>query len=210
MIKVLIADDHPVVRMGMKHILEKDKGILVEDEASNGAEVLKKISKKDFDVILLDISMPGRDGLDVLKQIKEQKPDLPVLVLSMYPEKQYAIRVLKTGASGYLTKKSAPFELITAIRKVSVGGKYISPSVAERLAFYVETNENKNPQETLSNREYQVMCMICAGKSTKEISEELCLSIQSISTYRSRILEKMSLKNNTELILYAVKNNLID
>ncbi len=210
MIKILIADDHPVVRMGMKHILEKDKGILVEDEASNGAEVLKKISKKDFDVILLDISMPGRDGLDVLKQIKEQKPDLPVLVLSMYPEKQYAIRVLKTGASGYLTKKSAPYELITAIRKVSVGSKYISPSVAERLAFYVETNENKNPQEKLSNREYQVMCMICAGKSTKEISEELCLSIQSISTYRSRILEKMSLKNNTELVLYAVKNNLID
>jgi DNA-binding NarL/FixJ family response regulator len=210
LIKILIADDHPVVRMGMKHILEKDKDILVEDEASNGAEVLKKISKKDFDVILLDISMPGRDGLDILKQIKEQKPDLPVLVLSMYPEKQYAIRVLKTGASGYLTKKSAPYELITAIRKVSVGSKYISPSVAERLAFYVETDANKNPQETLSNREYQVMCMICSGKSTKEISEELCLSIQSISTYRFRILEKMNLKNNTELILFAVKNNLIE
>lgn len=210
MIKILIADDHPVVRMGMKYILGKDKDILVEDEASNGAEVLKKISEKDFDVILLDISMPGRDGLDVLKQIKEQKPDLPVLVLSMYPEKQYAIRVLKTGASGYLTKKSAPYELIKAIRKVSVGGKYISPSVAERLAFYVETDANKHPQETLSNREYQVMCMICSGKSTKDISEELCLSIQSISTYRSRILEKMNLKNNTELILFAVKNNLID
>lgn len=210
MIKVLIADDHPVVRMGTKHILEKADDIVVVDEAENGAEVLKKVSKNSFDVVLLDISMPGRDGLDVLKQLKQDKPDLPVLVLSMYPEKQYAIRVLKTGASGYLTKKSAPYDLINAIRKVSRGGKYVSPPLAEQLAFYLEDETEKPLHETLSNREHQVMRLICAGKTTTKIAKELCISVQAISTYRARILEKMNMESTAELIVYAVKNHLID
>jgi DNA-binding NarL/FixJ family response regulator len=210
MIRVLIADDHPVVRMGMKHVLEKADDIVITDEAENGAEVLNKVSKNNYDVVLLDISMPGRDGLDVLRQLKEEKPDLPVLILSMYPEKQYAIRVLKTGASGYLAKKSAPYDLINAIRKVSRGGKYVSPSLAEQLAVYIEDETGKPPHETLSNREYQVMCLTCKGKTTKQIAEELCLSVQAISTYRARILDKMNMKNIAELILYAVKNQLVE
>jgi DNA-binding NarL/FixJ family response regulator len=210
MIKVLIADDHPVVRMGTKHILEKADDIIVVDEAENGAEALKKASESGIDVVLLDISMPGRDGLDVLKQLKQDMPDLPVLVLSMYPEKQYAIRVLKTGAAGYLTKKSAPYDLINAIRKVSRGGKYVSPSLAEQLAFYLEDGTEKPLHETLSNREHQVMRLICAGKSTTEIADELCVSVQAISTYRARILEKMNMESTAELIVYAVKNHLID
>jgi len=210
MIRVLIADDHPVVRMGMKHVLEKADDIVITDEAENGAEVLNKVSKNNYDVVLLDISMPGRDGLDVLRQLKEEKPDLPVLILSMFPEKQYAIRVLKTGASGYLAKKSAAYDLINAIRKVSRGGKYVSPSLAEQLAVYIEDETGKPPHETLSNREYQVMCLTCKGKTTKQIAEELCLSVQAISTYRARILEKMNMKNIAELILYAVKNHLVE
>jgi len=210
MIKILIADDHPIVREGLKQILQEASDIVVADEASNGQEVLDKVWKNDYDVILLDISMPGRSGLEVLKQLKSQKPGLRVLVLTMHPEEQYAVRVLRAGASGYLTKESAPDELIKAIRKVSRGRKYVSPSLAEKLAFELEIDSEKPLHETLSDREYEVMRMIASGKRVKEIAEELFLSIKTISTYRSRILEKMKMKSSAELMHYAIQNKLVD
>jgi DNA-binding NarL/FixJ family response regulator len=209
MIKVLIADDHPIVRRGTKEIIEEAPDMVVADEASNGTEVLNKILTGGFDVVLLDISMPGRGGMDVLTELKGANPNLPVLILSMHPEKQFAIRALKTGASGYLTKASAPYELITAIRTVSQGEKYISSSLAKILASHLDADTEKKPHETLSNREFQVMCMISSGKSIKEIADELCLSIKSISTYRTRILEKLKVKNDVELTHYAIQNMLI-
>ncbi len=210
MIRILIADDHAIVREGLKQVVAETSDIVVADEASNGHEVLNKVFKNNYDVVVLDITMPGMNGMDILKQIKSHKPELPVLVLSMHPEDQYAVRVLRAGASGYLTKESAPDELITAIRKVSVGRKYISSSFAEKLAFELEVNTEKPFHEILSDREYQVMCMIATGKTVKEIAEELCLSVKTISTYRSRILEKMNMKNNAELTYYAIKNGLVE
>ena len=210
MIKILIADDHAIVREGLKQILSESPDLVVVAEASSGQEVLEKISKNDLDLVVLDIAMPGRGGLDILKEIKTQKPRLPVLMLSMYPEEQYAIRVLKSGASGYLTKESAPSELVMAIRQISQGKKYISPSLAEKLAIDLEVSPDKLPHEILSDREYQVMCMIASGKTLKEIADGLSLSIKTISTYRSRILEKMNMKTNAELTHYAIKNNLVD
>ena len=210
MIKILIADDHAIVREGLKQILSESLDLVVVAEASSGQEVLEKISKNDLDLVVLDIAMPGRGGLDILKEIKTQKPRLPVLMLSMYPEEQYAIRVLKSGASGYLTKESAPSELVMAIRQISQGKKYISPSLAEKLAIDLELSPDKLPHEILSDREYQVMCMIASGKTLKEIADGLSLSIKTISTYRSRILEKMNMKTNAELTHYAIKSNLVD
>ena len=210
MIKILIADDHPIVREGLKQILAETSNMVVTDEASNGQGLLNKVWKKDYDVVLLDISMPGRSGLDILKQLRIERPKLPVLILSIHPEEQYAVRALKAGASGYLTKKSAPDELITAIWKVSQGRKYVSSSLAEKLAFELEIDTEKPPHETLSDREYQVMCMIASGKTVKEIAEELLLSVKTVSTHRSRILEKMKLKSNAKLIHYAIKNRLVD
>ncbi len=209
-IKILLADDHTIVREGLKQILAETPDMIVVDEAKNGQEVLDKIQQNDHDVVLLDISMPGRSGLDVLKQIKTEKPRMAVLVLSMYSEEQYALRALKAGASGYLTKESAPDRLIEAIRKVSDGRKYISPSVAEKLAFNLELGEERPPHESLSDREYQVMCMIASGKTVKEIAADLALSVKTISTYRTRILEKMGLKNNAALTHYAVQNRLVE
>ncbi len=209
MIKILVADDHTVVREGIKQILTGQDDMLVEGEAGNGQEVINNITKKDFDLILLDISMPGRSGLEILEEIKTIQPKLPVLILSMHPEEQYAVRTLRAGAAGYLTKASAPQELISAIRKVSRGGKYVTSSLAEKLAFELDTGVEKPDHEKLSNREYQVMLMLASGKSVSEVAEELCLSAKTISTYRTRILEKMNMKKNAELTLYAVKNNLI-
>ncbi len=210
MIKILIADDHRIVREGLKQILAETSDMIVTDEASNAQEVLKKIWDNDYDVLLLDISMPGRSGLDILKQLKSDRPKLSVLVLSMYSEEQYALRALRAGASGYMTKESAPDELIEAIRKVSTGRKYISPSVAEKLAFSLESGDEKPPQETLSDREFQVMCMIASGKTIKAIADELALSVKTVSTYRARILEKMRMKNNAELTHYAIQNKLVE
>ena len=209
MIKILIADDHPIVRKGLKQILAETPNIIVAGEANNGAEVLTKVLKNEYDVVLLDISMPGRDGIDTLKELKDLKPNLPVLVLSIHSEDQYAVRVLRAGAYGYLTKESAPEELISAIRTVSLGRKYISPSVAEKLVFNLNNNAPKQPHEKLSDREYQVMDLIASGKTVKEISEDLSLSVKTISTYRARILEKMKMKNIAELIRYAIKNGLV-
>jgi DNA-binding NarL/FixJ family response regulator len=210
MIKILIADDHAIVREGLKQILSESPDLVVVAEASAGQEVLDKIMKNDLDLVILDIAMPGRGGLDILKEIKSQKPKLPVLILSMYPEDQYAVRVLKSGASGYLTKESAPVELVKAIRQISQGKKYISPSLAEKLAVDLEISPDRPSHETLSDREYQVMCMIASGKTLKEIADGLSLSIKTISTYRSRILEKMNMKTNAELTHYAIKNRLVD
>lgn len=209
MIKILIADDHPIVRKGLKQILAETPNIVVAGEASNGADVLRKVLKDEYDMVLLDISMPGRDGIDILKELKTLKPNLPVLVLSIYPEDQYAVRVLRAGAYGYLTKESAPEELVSAIRTVSLGRRYISPSVAEKLVLDLDTNAKKQPHEKLSDREYQVMHLIASGKTVKDISEDLSLSVKTISTYRARILEKMKMKNIPELIRYAIKNGLV-
>lgn len=209
MTRILIADDHAILRKGLRRILtEINEGYDI-DEASNGYEVIEKIRERDYDLILLDISMPGLSGLDALKQIKAENPKLPVLILTMHPEEQYALRSLKAGASGYLTKESVPDELMNAIRKILRGGKYISNSLAERLAFAIDEKTEKQPHELLSDREYQVFCLIASGKGLTEIAEEMALSVKTVSTYRSRILEKMKMKSNAELIHYAIKNKLV-
>ena len=210
MLRILIADDHPVFRQGLRQILSDASDMVVTDEVSNGLEVLGRVRTGCCDVILLDISLPGRNGIDILKQLKKERPKLPVLMLTMHPEEQYAIRALKAGASGYLTKESTPDELITAIRKVSAGGKYVSSSLAETLAYELGRMDEKAPHETLSDREYQIMLLIASGKTVTEIAETLSLSIKTVSTYRSRILEKMRMKNSAELTYYAIKNQLVD
>jgi len=208
-IMILIADDHPIVRAGFKQVISETTDMVVADEAGNGQEVMNLIHKKDYDIILLDISMPGRNGLEIVKDLKVEKPRIPVMILSIYPEEQYAIRALRAGASGYMTKASAPHELIAAIRKICQGGKYISSSLAEKLTDYLDTDVSKQPHELLSDREYQVMLMLASGKTVSQVADELCLSVKTISTYRSHILEKMKLKNNAEITLYAVQNQLI-
>lgn len=210
MIRVLVADDHAIVREGLKQILGEVRDMAVRDEAASGQEVLAKLRTGTFDVLLLDISMPGRSGLEILKEIREERPKLPVLILSMHAEEQYAVRALRAGAAGYLTKASAPEELIGAIRKVSSGRKYVSASLAEKLAGDLEVDTRRPPHEGLSDREYQVMLMLAGGQSVTEIAAELCLSVKTISTYRTRVMEKMNMKKNAELTLYAVQNRLID
>ena len=210
MIKILVVDDHIIVREGLKKILLDTPDMVVADEASNGQEVTKKIWDNDYDLILLDISLPGRSGLDVLKQLKCTKPEVPILILSVHPEEQYALRSLRAGASGYLTKQSAPDELVGAIRKVAKGRKYITSTIAEKLAFELEVDAHELPHETLSDREYQVMCLIGSGKTVKEIAETLSLSVKTISTHRTHILNKMQMKNSAQLTHYAIKNALVD
>lgn len=208
-IKILIADDHPIVREGFKQVLSDTTDMLVADEAGNGQEVLNLIRNNKYDVILLDISMPGRSGLEILKELRSEYPKLPVLIVSIYPEEQYAVRAFRAGASGYLTKASAPHELIEAIRKISKGGRYISSSLAEKLTYYLDIDAARPPHELLSDREYQVMLLIASGKTVTEIARELYLSVKTISTYRTHILEKMKMKNNAEITLYAVQNQLV-
>jgi two-component system, NarL family, invasion response regulator UvrY len=209
MIKILIVDDHSIVREGMKQILADIGDIQVAGEAANGADALDMVQKRPFDLVLLDISMPGRNGLDVLKELKNVQPRLPVLMLSMYPEEQYAVRALRSGASGYLTKESAPDELISAIRKVCAGGRYVSAALAENMAFTINRKTEQSPHELLSDREYQIMCMIASGKAVKDIAQELSLSVKTISTYRARILAKMHMKTNAEVTRYALQNSLV-
>jgi len=210
MIRILIADDHMIIREGMRQIVSETSDIVIADEARTGHEALDKALTNDYDVVVLDITMPGLNGLDVMKQIKIQKPKLPILVLSVHPEEQYALRVLKAGASGYLTKESASDELIAAIRKVSSGKKYITPSLAEKLAVALETDIEKPRHESLSDREYHVLCMIASGKKIAEIAENLFLSENTVRTYRSRILEKLNMKSNNEMTAYAIRHKLID
>ena len=209
MIRVLVADDHAILRKGIKQILAEIPGVEAVDEAANGQEALSKVAKERYDLVLLDIAMPGRSGLDILKQLKTEKPNLPVLILSMHPEEQYAVRALKAGASGYLTKESAPDELITAVQKILQGGKYVTESLAEWFVSELGKPANKPPHHTLSDREYEIMCMIAAGKSLTEIGEELALSVKTVSTYRSRVLSKMNMKSNADLTRYALENSLL-
>lgn len=209
MLKILIADDHAIVREGLKQILMDVPDMVVAGEAASGNQVLEIVRKETWDLVLLDITMPGLNGLETLKQLKKERPDLPVLMLSMYPEEQYAIRTIKAGVSGYLTKESAPKELITAIRKVAQGGKYISASLSEKLATYLETDAEKPLHEQLSDREYQVVLMIAAGKTVGQIADDLALSVKTISTNRTRALRKMGMNNNSELTYYAMKHGLI-
>jgi len=207
--KVLIADDHTIVREGLKQLLTQIPEVDYIAEASNGQEVINKIKRKKFDVLVLDISMPGRSGLEVLKDIKQMKPKMAILVLSVHAEEQYAVRVLKAGASGYISKSSASEELVKAIKTVYAGGKYITNTTAVRLVREIEDDTSKPFHEKLSDREYQVMCMIASGKTVRDISEYLCLSVKTVSTYRTRILTKMKMENNSELTFYAIKNKLI-
>jgi two-component system invasion response regulator UvrY len=209
MIRLLIVDDHAMFRQGLKQILAKQSDMQVVDEVGNGLDALMKIKDEKYNVVILDISMPGKSGWEILADIKNVNPDLPVLILSMYPEDQYAVRMLKAGASGYVTKESAADELITAIRKVANGGRYVSATLAERLAYIVGAHPDKLPHQLLSNREFQVMCLLAEGKTLKEIADELCLSEKTITTYRARILEKMQIRNNVELTHYVIQNKLL-
>jgi len=209
MIKILIADDHAVVIRGIKQILSEEIDMQVLGEASNSEEIFEMLYKEEWDVLILDITMPGKSGLDSLIEIKQKKPDLAILILSMHPEEEIAIRALKTGASGYLNKDSVPGELIRAIRKVAAGGKYITSNLAETILLNMQKESDKPLHEDLSEREFQVLCLLASGHSLSKIAKELSLSIKTISTYRSRILEKMSLKTNVDLTHYAIKNKLV-
>lgn len=210
MYRILIADDHPIVLRGLKQILEESGNVRKLTQVSSGEEVLAMIGEENFDIVLLDISMPGMNGIDTLEEIRKRKPSLPVLILSMYPEKDYALRAIKAGASGYLTKKSAPAELSNAIAKIVTGGRYISPALADLMASTLTENPNAPLHERLSNREFQVLRLIASGKSLKEIGGELSLSPKTIGTFRTRILQKLNLTGNAELVRYALKNELCE
>lgn len=210
MIHVIIADDHPVVRQGLKRILAEETDMMLVAEAGTGQELMEKLRDAVCDVVLLDISMPGRDGLDTLSELRRQNPKLPVLVLSIYPEDQFGPRVLKSGAAGYMNKETACEQLVSAIRKVCSGGKYVSPALAEKIAADMSGDTQRAPHETLSHREYQVMRLLASGKTVSQIARELYLSQKTISTHRARLLEKMRMKTNAELTFYAVQNNLIE
>jgi DNA-binding NarL/FixJ family response regulator len=209
MLRVVIVDDHPVVREGLKRIIAESNELSVTAEASDGEEALQTIRNHPCDIVLLDISLPKKSGLEVLKHLRTEQPRLPVLILSMHSEDEYAVRMLRAGASGYLTKESTPTNLVTAIRKVVRGGRYVSPALAERLAFDLQTESDRPAYETLSDREYQILCMLSGGKTVSEIAAELALSVKTISTYRVRVLEKLRLKNNAELMRYAIKQGLV-
>lgn len=209
MIKILIADDHAIVRKGLVQILQEEFPLAQITEVDNGNDAIKMVNELIWDIILLDISMPGRNGVETLKQIRVSGIKAPVLMLSMHSEEQYAIRVLKAGASGFLSKLSATDELLSAVHRVLSGKKYITASVAEKLAESLGENENKSTHENLSDREMQVLQLIAAGKTVSEIAEEISLSVNTISTYRARILEKLNLNNSAELTRYAIDNNLV-
>lgn len=206
MIRFLIADDHAVVRRGLKQILDEAFPVSVFGEAANAHEILEKLNGQTWDLIVLDIALPDKNGLEVLKHLKETRPELLVLVLSMYSEEEYAVRALRLGASGYLSKDSIPEELVKAVKTVLRGGRYVSESLAERLAL--DLGSKGKLHQALSNREYQVMLMVASGGSLKEIGDTLCLSVQSVSTYKSRVFEKMKFKNNADLIRYVIEQKL--
>jgi len=209
-IKIIIADDHAIVREGLKQIVAEEKDMLVCGEAEDTVSLMELLKKEKWSIVVLDINMPGKSGLEALKDIKQFYPELPVLILSMFSEDQYGLRAIKAGASGYLKKVSAPTELVVAIRKIVSGRKYINSSLAEKLAENLGNERNIFLHDKLSDREYQIMCNIAFGKSAEEIAAELSLSINTIYTYRNRILEKMSMKSNVELTQYAVQNKLIE
>jgi len=209
-IRVFIADDHAIVREGLKQILAEQRDIVVAGEAENGLDAIKLFRKSRCHVMLLDISMPDRNGIEVLKQIKQERPELAVLMLSMHREDQYAIRALKAGAAGYLTKQSAPRELVTAIRQVAGGQKYVSATLAQALAAQVGADHEAPVHDSLSDREFQTLTMIASGKTVSEIARELSLSVKTVSEYRARLLAKMQLKTSAELTHYAIRNQLVE
>lgn len=209
MLRVLITDDHPVVLRGLKQILADEPGFAEPGEAHTAAEALRKLREGTWDALILDINLPDQSGLEVLREVKERTPKLPVLVMSMHPEDQFAVRILKAGAAGYLTKDAAPDELIKATRKVISGGRYISSSLAERLADVLSGTSDSSPHEALTDREFEVLRLIAQGKTVSEIADQLCLSVKTVSTYRTRLLEKMGLKTNAELMAYALRRNIV-
>jgi two-component system invasion response regulator UvrY len=209
-ISILIADDHAILRRGLKEILADELEGAILDEAGNAQEVLAQVQTRAWDLVILDITMPGRSGLDLLRDLQQLRPKLPVLVLSMHPENQYAKRVLRAGAAGYMNKETAPKELVKAVRKVLAGGRYVSAALAEKLAADLSADTGRLPHERLSDREFEVLRMIASGKTASQIAEELHLSVTTVSTYRARILEKMSMTNNAELMRYAIDNRLVD
>ncbi len=208
MIRILIADDHAIVRHGLKQIIEKSGEMRVVAEADCGSDALRKIREIECDAVLLDISLPDMSGIDVLKQIHAEKPQLPILILSIYSEDQYAMRLIKAGAAGYMTKETAPSEVVKALLHVAGGKKYITPTVAEILANDLGTAQEKLPHQILSDREYQIFLLLASARTVSEIADTLALSVKTVSTYRTRVLEKMNLHNNAELMRYAIDNHL--
>jgi two-component system, NarL family, invasion response regulator UvrY len=209
-LRVLIADDHPVIRRGLREILEGAYGNVITGEATTSQEALDCVWKAHWDLVLLDITMPGRSGMDVLKEVRRSRPQLPVLILSVHDEEEYALRVIKAGAAGYVTKNKAPEVLLEAVGKVLGGGKYISPALAERLAAYLQGGERERPHEALSDREFEVMRLLASGKTVSAVAVQLALSVKTVSTYRTRIMEKMKMQTNADLTKYAMANSLID
>jgi len=209
-ISILIADDHAIIRRGLREILSDEFGALSWGEAENAQGAFEQVRKRNWDLLILDISMPGRSGIDVLKDLKAVRPKLPILVLSVHPEERFARRALRAGAAGYVNKEEAPAEVVKAVRKILAGGRYVSPAFAEKLAMDLTGDSDKPIDEILSDREFEVLHWIASGKTVSQIAEQLNLSVKTISTYRSRILEKMGMKTNAELTHYAVRNNLVD
>jgi DNA-binding NarL/FixJ family response regulator len=209
-IRVLLADDHAIVRAGLKEILADTGDITVAGEATNGQEVMERVRGQDYDVAVLDMSMPGRSGIELIKQVKDEKPRLRILILTMHSEQQYAVRALKAGASGFLTKEAAAEQLVAAIRKIAGGGAYVSPETAERLVLDAAPRAEAAPHTLLSDREFQVLQMIAGGKTVGEIAKKLSLSVKTVSTHKTRILHKMGLTNQAELIRYALEHKLLD
>lgn len=210
MIRVLVADDHTVVRRGVREVLEESEDIRVEGEASNAREVLEHVRKEAWDVVVLDINMPGRSGLELLEDLRGLRPRLPILILTIYSEDQFALRALKSGAAGYLTKEAVPERLVEAVRRVVQGGRYITPSLGERLATMVQSGFEGAPHDLLSEREFRVFRLLSGGRTVTQIAEAMNLSVKTISTYRARALEKLGLRNNAELTQYAIRNGLVE
>jgi two-component system invasion response regulator UvrY len=208
-INLLIVDDHAVVRRGLRQILQDEPGLSVQAEAADGYEALKAVRARSFDVVVLDVSMPGRNGLEVLEELRRERPTLPVLILSVHPEEQLALRLLKAGAAGYLSKDSAPEELVTAIRRVAKGGKYMSATLADRLVEHLQTPAAEPRHESLSDREFEVLLALAGGQRIKEIAARHNLSVKTVSTYRARVLRKLGVQSNAELTLYAARQGLI-
>src|SRR4030095_15566916 len=206
---ILIVDDHAVVRKGIKQILSEEAEVTFLGEASNADELFSQLYDKKWDIVILDITLPGKNGLDVLIELKRRKPDIKVLIMTMHPEEEIAIRALKTGASGYLNKDSVPSELLRAVKKIHGNAKYISSALGEKLALYLDKDMSRLAHELLSKREFQILCLIASGNSLTEIAKELLISVKTVSTYRTRILEKMNMKSNVELTHYAIKNKLV-
>jgi two-component system invasion response regulator UvrY len=209
MTRVLVADDHPLLRTGLRQVISQEPDLQVTGEAEDSDAVLRHLADHEYDVVVLDLVMPGRGGLDVLREIRRSHPDLPILILSLHPEDQYAIRTIKAGANGYLSKDNAGTEVVKAIRKVLTGKKYVSPTLAEMLANSLDHGTERPPHELLSDREFQVLCKIASGMTVSQIAAEVSLSVKTVSTYRARVLEKMNMSNNAEITRYAIQNGLV-